>query len=136
MKQFFTLILFLHTGMTASACTNIMVTKGASADGSTFLVYLNDGEWLYHLNTTPAADHDTYTNYYFPIYCCVTDVAEPYKVGDINHYSPKSAWWVFNFAANYANTRYDLISKDIRKVQHQLENRFVHQQDSIEKIAL
>jgi len=81
-------------------------------------------------------EDDTYTNCYFPIYCSVTDVARPYKTGDINHYSQQSAWWVFNFAANYANTRYDLISKDIRKVQHELENRFIRQQDSIEKIAL
>ncbi len=40
------------------SCTNLLVTRGASADSSTYLVYLNDGEWLYHLNTTPAMDHD------------------------------------------------------------------------------
>jgi dipeptidase len=39
------------------ACTNILVTRGASADGSTFMFYSNDGEWLYHLNLHPAADH-------------------------------------------------------------------------------
>ncbi len=39
------------------ACTNLLVTKGASADGSTMLVYTNDGEWLYHLSKTAAANH-------------------------------------------------------------------------------
>lgn len=39
------------------SCTNIIVTKGASADGSTLLVYSNDGQWLYHLKKSPAADH-------------------------------------------------------------------------------
>lgn len=39
------------------ACTNLLVTKGASADGSTMLAYTNDGEWLYRLDKTAAADH-------------------------------------------------------------------------------
>lgn len=38
-------------------CTNLIVTKGASKDGSAFLVYTNDGEWLYRLNNKSAADH-------------------------------------------------------------------------------
>ena len=38
-------------------CTNLLVTKGASKDGSAFLVYTNDGEWLYRLSNKPAADH-------------------------------------------------------------------------------
>ena len=43
--------------MQSLACTNILVTKGASIDGSSFLVYTNDGEWLYRLDRTPAKDH-------------------------------------------------------------------------------
>jgi dipeptidase len=38
-------------------CTNLIVTKGASTDGSAFLVYTNDGEWLYQLSNKPAEDH-------------------------------------------------------------------------------
>ncbi len=40
------------------ACTNLLVTKGASADSATYLVYLNDGEWLYNLSQTNAKDHN------------------------------------------------------------------------------
>lgn len=50
------LIFFLFTFQSFS-CTNYIVTKGASADGSTFLVYTNDGEWLYKPNITEAKDH-------------------------------------------------------------------------------
>ena len=39
------------------ACTNILVTKGASADGSVIISYSVDGEFLPTLRHTPAADH-------------------------------------------------------------------------------
>ena len=39
------------------SCTNIIVTKGASTDGSAFLVYTNDGEWLFKPAIKAAADH-------------------------------------------------------------------------------
>ncbi|MFP4469668.1 MAG: dipeptidase [Bacteroidales bacterium] len=51
------LIALLLPALHSFACTNLIVTKGASADGSSFLVYTNDGEWLYRLNNTPARDH-------------------------------------------------------------------------------
>ena len=38
-------------------CTNILVTKGASADGSVIITYSVDGEFHPRLRTTPAADH-------------------------------------------------------------------------------
>ncbi len=56
-KIFFTLTILFFTA-SSFACTNLIVTKGASKNGSAFLVYLNDGEWHPHLNITPAADHN------------------------------------------------------------------------------
>ncbi len=42
----------------AMACTNFLVTKGASADGSTMITYAADSHTLYgELYHTPAADH-------------------------------------------------------------------------------
>ena len=42
---------------TASGCTNILVTKGASADGSVMITYACDGRFHPHLRRTPAQDH-------------------------------------------------------------------------------
>ena len=42
---------------TALPCTNILVTKGASADGSVIVSYSVDGEFHPLLRHTPAADH-------------------------------------------------------------------------------
>jgi len=40
------------------ACTNLLVTKGASADGSVMITYTCDGEFHPHLEYTPAADNE------------------------------------------------------------------------------
>ena len=40
----------------ASACTNLMVTKGASQDGSVMVTYTCDGEFHPHLRYDPPAD--------------------------------------------------------------------------------
>ncbi len=57
MKQLLSTLIFALLSIAAFPCTNLIVTKGASADGSAFLVYTNDGEWLYQLGNQPAADH-------------------------------------------------------------------------------
>jgi dipeptidase len=41
----------------AAGCTNILVTKGASTDGSVIITYSVDGEFHPLLRHTPAADH-------------------------------------------------------------------------------
>ena len=40
------------------ACTNLLVTKGASQDGSVMITYTCDGEFHPRLRYTPAADHE------------------------------------------------------------------------------
>ncbi|PWB74345.1 hypothetical protein C3F09_04065, partial [candidate division GN15 bacterium] len=42
----------------ADSCTSLLVTKGASKDGSVMITYTCDGEFHPHLEYTPAADHD------------------------------------------------------------------------------
>lgn len=79
---------------------------------------------------------DTYTNCYFPIYASVTEISEPFTKGDINHYSTESAWWVFNFAANFAMIRYNDMVIDIREVQTYYEDKFINQQAAVEKAAM
>ena len=52
---FFLLIaLFIPT---ANGCTNLLVTKGASADGTVMITYTCDGEFHPHLGYAAAADH-------------------------------------------------------------------------------
>lgn len=79
---------------------------------------------------------DTYTTCYVPLYCCIQDLPRPFTVGDLQKFSWDSAWWVFNFVANYANLKYSYMVKDILKVQSALEGQFLSLQPAIEKIAL
>lgn len=51
------LTVFLLGLTPALPCTNILVSPGASKDGSAMIVYLNDGEWIQQLEKYPAADH-------------------------------------------------------------------------------
>ena len=52
------LALLLPAGGTAAgACTTILVTRGASADGSVMITYACDGEFTPRLRRRPAADH-------------------------------------------------------------------------------
>jgi len=58
MKRIFLSIIFLFVYFfSLVACTNLLVTKGASATGSSYILYTNDGEWLYHLQKYPAKDY-------------------------------------------------------------------------------
>jgi dipeptidase len=51
------MVLFLIMGMRSFACTNFLVTKGASVDGSNFITYAADSHIRYgELYYTPAAD--------------------------------------------------------------------------------
>lgn len=54
-KIFILAVVFL--AQNSIACTNLIITKGASANGSTMMVYTNDGEWLYHLQMNPHQKH-------------------------------------------------------------------------------
>jgi len=79
---------------------------------------------------------DTFTTCYFPLYCSIEDLPEPFTVGDLQKFSWDSAWWVFNFVANYANLKYSYMIEDIRKVQSALENQFLALQPVVEETAL
>ncbi len=79
---------------------------------------------------------DTYTTCYAPLYCCIDGLPESYTVGNLNHFSWDSAWWVFNFVANFANIRYRPMIKDIQTVQHELESNLLAAQASVEQQAL
>lgn len=79
---------------------------------------------------------DTYTTCYVPLYCGIDDVPEAYATGSLQKFSWDSAWWVFNFVANFANLKYSYMIEDIRQVQAELEGSLLALQPTIEKTAL
>ncbi|MBN2207111.1 MAG: C69 family dipeptidase [Candidatus Aminicenantes bacterium] len=79
---------------------------------------------------------DTYTSCYVPLYCSIRDLPRSFTVGDLQKFSWDSAWWVFNFVANFANLRYADMIQDIRKVQSALEGQCLSLQPLIEDTAL
>ena len=79
---------------------------------------------------------DAYTTCFVPFYCCVNEVPEIYKSGDLQEFSWNSAWWVFNFVANFANLKYSYMIKDIQEVQNKLESNVISTLPAVENAAL
>jgi len=79
---------------------------------------------------------DTYTTCYAPLYCGIDALPESYTVGSLGQFSWDSAWWVFNFVANFANVRYVDMVQDIRAVQRELEGQFLNLQPAVERTAI
>jgi len=79
---------------------------------------------------------DTYTTCYVPLYCGIDALPESHTIGSLNKFSWDSAWWVFNFVANYANLRYRDMLPEIQAVQRELEGTLLAFQPAIERAAL
>lgn len=68
---------------------------------------------------------DTNTSVYMPFYCAMTEVPAELEQGDVNTFSWDANFWVNNWVSNQAYNRYDLMIPDIRKVQGELEGKFI-----------
>jgi dipeptidase len=81
---------------------------------------------------------DTYSTVYVPMYCGIRKVPVAYAegTGSWNEFSWNSAWWVFNFVANYAYSRYMDMIQDIQVVQRDLEGNFIAMTPEIDQQAL
>lgn len=79
---------------------------------------------------------DTYFSCYVPLYCGINSLPKSFTVGRLGEFSWESAWWVFNFVANFANLKYSYMKDDIQKVQRELEGRFLALQPTVEKTAV
>lgn len=81
---------------------------------------------------------DAATSVYMPIYCGLTEIPEQVKVGngDLLTFSWNSCFWMFNWVANMAYTRYSYMTKDILPLQLQLEDDFDNEQSAFEEKAL
>lgn len=73
-----------------------------------------------------------------PMYCSITEIPECYKVGngDLYTFSWTSAFWIYNWVSNMVYTKYNYMHDDLRKVQQELENKYMEQQPDIEREAL
>lgn len=80
---------------------------------------------------------DTNTTVYVPMYAGMQQVPQSYAVGNghILEYADDAAFWVFNKVAHFAYLRYSLILPDIRRVQGELEDRFMEFVPAIDMAA-
>lgn len=56
-KLIFLILILIFNVSSIIACTNVIVTKSAAADGSQYLAYTNDAEYIYHLKIHLAENH-------------------------------------------------------------------------------
>jgi dipeptidase len=80
---------------------------------------------------------DTATTVWVPMYCGIRRVPKNYAVGtgSFTEFSWDSAFWVFNFVANWTYTRYSDMIQDVSLVQRELEGEFFARQPEVEKQA-
>lgn len=72
-----------------------------------------------------------------PFYCSITDVPKSWSegYGDILTYTDDAAFWVFNRVSHFAYLFYDRVMPDLKKVQKELEEKFILQSKAIDKAA-
>jgi len=74
---------------------------------------------------------------YVPMYCGMTRVPESYAVGngDLLTYSETAAFWAFSFVSNFSYLRYNVMMEDVRKVQTELEAKYITEVEAIDAAA-
>lgn len=74
---------------------------------------------------------------YIPIYCGTNNVPECFRAGNgsLLKFSWTSAYWVFNWVANMAYSKYEYMSKDILKVQYEIEKKLEDNLEVVEEAA-
>lgn len=75
---------------------------------------------------------------YTPIYCSITEIPNCYKVGngDLYNFSWTSSFWIQNWVSNMVYSKYNYMHPDLVKVQSELENKFLKEQNATEQEAL
>jgi dipeptidase len=81
---------------------------------------------------------DTYFTVYTPMYAAMTKAPKNFAkgVGSLSDFTWDSAFWVFNFVSNWSYPRFSIVINDVKKVQNDLEGKFLAQQETIESTAL
>ena len=70
---------------------------------------------------------------YVPLYCCITQVPDCFRPENNprTEFSTESAFWMNNWVANMVYPRYSMMIGDLRKAQHELEDFYFADQDSV-----
>ncbi len=70
---------------------------------------------------------DTDNCVYCPMYTCMTEIPECFREGNgsMSEWSETSAFWTFNQMSNWAYTKYNYIHPEIRKMQREMEVKWV-----------
>ena len=70
---------------------------------------------------------DTDNTVYCPMYSCITEIPECFRVGNgsMTEWSETSAFWTFSQMSNWAYTKYDHIHPEIRQRQREMETKWV-----------
>ncbi len=77
------------------------------------------------------------TSIYVPLYCSITDVAEPYKApGRPKGFNRESAWWAFNRLGTLAAQRWGDMRYDVTNVWKPMQAELFANQKSTEEKAL
>lgn len=81
---------------------------------------------------------DTYSTVYFPAYAGITEAPRAYRegTGSFHDVDYDAAFWAFNRVANFAYSRYADMILDIRRVQQELEGRFLGEVKQVDAAAL
>ena len=81
---------------------------------------------------------DAGSTVYVPFYCGIKRVPDRWAegTGDMLTYNEEAAFWVFNRVAHFAYLFYNRVMPDIRKVQHELEDKFAAYTPGVDAAAL
>ena len=71
---------------------------------------------------------------FIPFHIGVNRLPSSVEVCDTTKFSRESAWWTFNFLANYAGLKYSYMHKEIADLQEQLENGFMETLEIVERL--
>lgn len=80
---------------------------------------------------------DAATSVYIPIYCGTKEVPECFRQGNgsMTEFSWTSFFWINNWVANMAYSRYNVMIQDIRKEMNELENYFNRSLEASDRTA-
>ncbi len=82
------------------------------------------------------AEDDPKTSCFVPFYSGITEVPESFKNGGRDKFERDSAFWAFNFVANWAEIKFSYMIEDIKKAYTAFEDGFFNLQPIVEKRAL